>query len=94
MKLLTKERIRVIITDFINNCESEAVKKSGFDESFWETTSWCEETWEDDNSQRMIISLIDNYLLQFGYHYIAEEKNALSQEELIMNYVNRKDILN
>ena len=89
MKLLTTNRMREIITDFIDNCECEEVKSFGFDESFWETTTGCEDTWEDDDSQRMKTSLIDNYLLQFGYHYIEEKENALSQNELIAKYFKR-----
>mgnify|MGYP003638438151 FL=1 len=85
MKLLTKERIRGIIEQFINNCENNDVTRFGFDESFWETTSWCEEHWEDDDSEEMKRSLLDNYLMQFGYH-VLEEEGALSKEELIENY--------
>ena len=90
MKLLTTNRMREIITDFIDNCECEEVKRHGFNESFWETTFGCEDTWEDDDSEEMKTSLIDNYLLQFGYHYIEEKENALSQNELIDNYFKKK----
>jgi len=92
MKLLTTNRMREIITDFIDNCECEVVKNSGFDESFWETTYDCEETWKDDDSEEMKTNLIDNYLYQFGYHNIAkyeEKKNILSKEELIANFFKR-----
>ncbi len=87
MKLLTTKRIKVIITDFIQNCKSEEVTRFGFDESFWETTEGCEEHWDDDDSERMKRSLIDNYLMQFGYHVIEEDDdNALSKEDLINEY--------
>ena len=85
MKLLTKERIRGIIEQFINNCENNDVTRFGFDESFWETTSWCEEHWEDDDSEEKKRSLLDKYLMKFGYH-VLEEEGALSKEELIENY--------
>jgi|TARA_R100000084_G_scaffold98108_1_gene52184 hypothetical protein len=86
-KRLTTNRMREILTEFIDNCECETVRNFGFDESFWETTSECEETWEDDDSIRMKTSLIDNYLLQFGYHVIEEDANELSKKELIDNYI-------
>ena len=90
MKLLTTKKMREIITDFIENCESEEVKTFGFDESFWETTDGCEEHWEDDDSERMKRSLLDNYLYQFGYHVIEEDEDALSKEELINEYFKNK----
>lgn len=87
MKLLTTKRIKVIITDFIQDCKSEEVKTFGFDESFWETTEGCEEHWEDDDSERMKRNLLDNYLMQFGYHAIEEDNdNAFSKEDLINEY--------
>lgn len=89
--LLTKKRMTEIITDFIDNCDEPMVKNFGFDESFWETTEGCEETWEDDDSEVMKKSLIDNYLLQFGYHTIEEDyEDSLSKEELIENYFKNK----
>ncbi len=87
MNLLTKKRMKEIITDFINNCNEKKVKTFGFDESFWETTEGCEEHWEDDDSKEMKSHLIDNYLMQFGYHVIEEDdENALSKEDLINKY--------
>jgi len=88
MKLLTQKRMKEIISDFVSKCKSEQVKRFGFDESFWETTEGCEEHWEDTDSEKMKRSLLDNYLMQFGYHVIEEEdKNALSKEELITEYL-------
>lgn len=83
--------MREVITDFVDNCKSEQVKLwhkvHGFDESFWETTHECEDTWEDTDSEDMKRSLIDNYLLQFGYHTIEEDyENELRKEELINEY--------
>ena len=40
----------------------------------------------------MKFDLIDNYLLQFGYHTLEEEGNVPGKVELIMNYLkNRTD---
>ena len=87
MKLLSKKRMRTIITDFVQKCSEPIVKNFGFDESFWETTDGCEDTWEDDDSEQMKRSLIENYLLQFGYHNVFEDnKNALTEKELIDKY--------
>jgi len=90
-KLLTTKRMREIITDFIESCSEQKVKRFGFDESFWETTNGCEDTWEDTDSKDMKRSLIDNYLLQFGYHTIEQDdEKALSKQELINEYFKNK----
>ncbi len=90
-KLLTTKRMREIIGDFIEHCSEQQVKTFGFDESFWETTEGCEEHWEDDDSKEMKSNLIDNYLMQFGYHVIEEDdENALSKEDLINEYFKNK----
>jgi len=94
MNTLTKERMTEIITDFVKNCDSKQVKLwhkvHRFDESFWETTYRNEDTWEDNNSEEMKRSLIDNYLFQFGYHTVEEDyQDELSKEELINKYFNQ-----
>ena len=90
-EILTTKRMREIITDFIENCSEQQVKRFGFDESFWETTEGCEEHWEDTYSEDMKRSLIENYLLQFGYHVIEKnDDNALSKEDLINEYFKNK----
>ena len=86
MNTLTKERMTEIITDFVKNCDSKQVKicRSSAD------IDGCEDTWEDNDSEEMKRSLIDNYLLQFGYHTIEEDyHDELSKEELINKYFNQ-----
>lgn len=83
--------MRAIITDFLENCSHQRVKKFGFDESFLETTDGCEDTWEDTDSEDMKRSLIDNYLFHFGYHTIKQDdENALSKQDLINEYFKNK----
>jgi len=90
-KLLTTKKMREIITDFIENCSEQKVKRFGFDESFWETTSEWEETWEDTDSEDMKRRLIENYLYQFGYHAIEQDdEKALSEQDLINEYFKNK----
>ena len=57
MQKLTQNRIKEILTDFCSKWFYNPV----FDEGFIETTFGCEDEWEDDNSNRMKKSLIENF---------------------------------
>jgi hypothetical protein len=84
MKKLTQKRIKEILVDFCSKCFYNPV----FDEGFIETTFGCEDEWEDDNSNRMKKSLIENYLLWYGYDYVLQDDDtAPLQEELINKYL-------
>ena len=84
MQKLTQNRIKEILTDFCSKWFYNPV----FDEGFIETTFGCEDEWEDDNSNRMKKSLIENYLLWYGYDYVLQDDDtAPLQEELITKYL-------
>ena len=85
MKTLTEKRIREILIDFCSKWFYNPV----FDEGFMETTIDCEDSWEDDNSNRMKKSLIENYLLWYGYDYLLQDDDTYpTKEELINKYKN------
>ena len=92
-KLLTKKRIQEIIEDFLENCDCKELQ-SYFKGDYYDYLSESygnEEEWIDDDSYTMKLGLINNYLLQFGYHTL-EEEGIPDKEELIMNYLkNRTD---
>ena len=84
MQKLTQNRIKEILTDFCSKWFYNPV----FDEGFIETTFGCEDEWEDDDSNRMKKSLIENYLLWYGYDYVLQDDDtAPLQEELINKYL-------
>lgn len=91
MKKLTQKRISEILTDFCNKCTSPFIVK--FDEGFMETITDCEDSWEDDNSNKMKEDLIRNYLLWFGWdrveEYIEKGETIMSENEIINEYLNK-----
>ena len=92
-KLLTKKRIQEIIEDFLENCDCEELQ-SYFKGDYYDhlgDSHGNEEEWIDNDSDDMKFDLIDNYLLQFGYHTLEEEGNVPSKVELIMNYLKMKE---
>tara|TARA_R100001163_G_C5027762_1_gene168864 strand:- start:516 stop:806 length:291 start_codon:yes stop_codon:yes gene_type:complete len=92
-KLLTTTRMKEIIEDFLEKCDIEEIQESvGAIYScdvYLEESHINEEDWIDDNSDDMKFSLLDNYLLQLGYHTLEEEGNVPNRAELIMNYLKK-----
>jgi hypothetical protein len=99
MKKLTQKRIKEILTDFCSKwvfhnysdvAKIEGIYYHTFDEGFMETTFGCEDEMEDDNSDSMKKSLIENYLHWYGYDYVLQDDDTHpTQEELINKYLNK-----
>tara|TARA_R100001510_G_scaffold11046_1_gene8546 strand:- start:1329 stop:1610 length:282 start_codon:yes stop_codon:yes gene_type:complete len=89
-KLLTTTRMKEIVDDFKKKCGLVKIKESPYTyDDYLKEGHSNEEEWIDNDSYDMKFNLIDNYLLEWGYHNLEEEGNVPSRVELIMNYLKK-----